>query len=30
VLNSVLLHSLEAAQERHNNENRNTDSQASD
>lgn len=30
VLNSVLLHSLEAAQERYNNENRNSDSQASD
>lgn len=30
VLNSVLLHSLEAAQERYNNENRNSDSQTSD
>lgn len=30
VLNSVLLHSLEAAQERYNNETRNSDSQASD
>ena len=30
VLNSVLLHSLEAAQERYNNENRNSDPQASD
>lgn len=30
VLNSVLLHSLEAAQERYNNENRNSDPKASD
>lgn len=30
VLNSVLLHSLEMAQERYNNENRNSDPQASD
>lgn len=30
VLNSVLLHSLESAQEKYNNEIRNTDSQASD
>lgn len=30
VLNSVLMHSLEAAQERYNNETRNADSEASD